>query len=72
MTQPTPEWAATVRPGDTLMLSFTDEITKDQCDEIRRGLGKVIPGVIVVFVFRCSGMAVRHAGDNPEPTDGVA
>lgn len=47
-----------VRPGDTLVVARTDDVTDVELDELMTSMTTLLPGVEVVVVNRCTGLAV--------------
>ena len=53
--------AATVRPGDTLILSLQPNVTLAQADRMRALFEDKVPNVTVVFVSGVDSITVHHA-----------
>jgi hypothetical protein len=60
---PTPQWAVTVRPGDTLVLGFSGDLTPLDIARAREVFAERCPGVNVVFAAGVDSMVVQRAGD---------
>lgn len=50
--------AVVVRPGDKLVIARTDRLTHEQASVIRTALAERLPGVDIILVDECSGLAV--------------
>lgn len=59
--QPEAQWAATVRPGDTLVLGFDQRLTLEQLDHIRRRWKATVPDVEIAIVSGVTSMVVKPA-----------
>lgn len=57
----TPQWAATVKPGDTLVLGFTSFPQPEMAEEAYEWFDKALPGVKVMFVDGVTSMVVQPA-----------
>lgn len=58
----TPDEHATVRPGETLILRYADQISQDQAATIRERVAERLPGVSVVIIGACDQMLVYVPG----------
>lgn len=50
--------AVVVRPGDKLVIARTDRISYKQAGDIKTAMAQRLPGVEIVLVDQCSGLAV--------------
>lgn len=53
-----PELAALVRPGDKLVIGTPLKLSHGQVEEARQRLGRQLPGVDMVLITECTGLAV--------------
>lgn len=58
------ESAALVRPGDRLVVASPVEMSMAEMHEMRERVATALPGVGLVIVDRCSGLAVYRPEDD--------
>ena len=61
----TPSWAATMRPGDRLVLGYLRDFTREQAAQVNARLRDVLPGVEVVIIPRVTAMSVQRVEPTP-------
>lgn len=54
---PAPTWAATIQPGDTLVIAMPRELTHQDASDIRAMLREQMPDVRIVLLTGVAGMA---------------